>query len=247
MNASKDQSLKEKVKFLTPIYIENLAFFCMPFLDLAFLDVYSVEIVIVYGMMLPWFYITEISINSIVILLSGEEISRRVEKKQFFKRRIQLAVLIVISITVTATIIAAAITTHVIAPGQFWPIFLYFVIFTFGFPIYAQRKMAAIEVTSLGNPRVALTGAVLGVGINLGLNVLARQVMDTTSLSYVLAIAFSTVFAYLISWVYIRSKIANDESSYIAPDKDAICELIGVDLFPSLHVSDHRAIAQRES
>lgn len=209
MATRKSQFFPDKARRVAPIYIENLAFLCMPFLDLAFLDSHGVEIILVYGMMLPWFYITEISINSIVILVSGEEISRRVQTGQFLRRRIHSAALIVIAITGTMTIVAAAVTTHVIAPRQFWSIFPYFVVFTLGFAIYAPRKMAAIEAISLGNPGAALTGSILAVGINLALNMLAQQAFDTASLTYVLAIASSTCVAYLISWVYIRSKIAD--------------------------------------
>lgn len=209
MATRKSQFFPDKARRVAPIYIENLAFLCMPFLDLAFLDSHGVEIILVYGMMLPWFYITEISINSIVILVSGEEISRRVQTGQFLRRRIHSAALIVIAITGTMTIVAAAVTTHVIAPRQFWSIFPYFVVFTLGFAIYAPRKMAAIEAISLGKPGAALTGSILAVGINLALNMLAQQAFDTASLTYVLAIASSTCVAYLISWVYIRSKIAD--------------------------------------
>jgi hypothetical protein len=216
----KNRSLSEKMGFLVPVYIENLAFFSMPFLDFAFLDIHSIEMILIYGMMLPWFYVMEISINSIVILVSGEEISRRAESGQFFKKRIQLATFIVIFVTGPITIIAAAVTTHVIAPMQFWTIFPYFVVFTIGFAVYALRKMAAIEVTSLGNPRAALKGAVLAVGVNLLLNVLAQQTLDTTSLLYVLAIALSTITAYMISWIYIRSTVVTGEYSEIDQGDD---------------------------
>lgn len=214
VNLSKNPSFVERLKFVTPIYIENLAFFCMPFLDLAFLDIHSREIILIYGMMLPWFFITEISINSIIILVSGEEISRRVESGEFFKRRIRLATMIVILITGIMTIVAAAVTTNIIAASQFWSIFPYFAVFAIGLMVYAQRKMVAIELTSLGNPRVALTGSILGVAVNLGLNYLALQVFDPASTSYLLAIASSTVIAYLFSGIYVRYRISNYDISY---------------------------------
>ncbi|WP_137137006.1 hypothetical protein [Rhizobium sp. FKY42] len=214
---NKYKFLSGKFKSISTIYIENLAFLFMPFLDLAFLSLSHNELIITYGMMLPWFFITEISINSIVILVSGEEITHKRENGRFFKRRIKLAVMIVTLINITITIIAAAITAYIIAPIKFWFIFLYFVVFTIGFAVYAQRKMAAIEVTSLGNPSVALTGSILGVCSNLGFNILALQVFETKSLYYVLAIASSTIIAYFISWFYIRLKIT--DVGYYYPDE----------------------------